>query len=363
MKREILAAGAVLVIVTALSGCTTFSFAPPPVQSEFRIAPSQSVCGKAAASNTPIEHDFRGARYLIDNFTNAYRCASHEAANGRQIFEVPSFLALVSAAIGPTFGLSDDARIAALGAASVYGRANSYYAPREKIPALDAALDAVLCIKSESVGVAFFDTRQGDVDAARAAVVKAQGQITKLQTALATLETQRAATAAELAKLAGVNDAAAPARASLTAELKSIETEIGSTRTELTALETALKLIVDPAVAKAASVGGMGISGVAGDETLVVSLHEQYFEMVSSGLLSVERILANRLKSAGKYDPAGLQAEIEKLLDEKKAADDKVKTPTQFIAATVPEQKLDIELRVAAIQPRLQACVVRAKLG
>ena len=346
----------------ALSGCTTFSFAPPPVQTDYKVAPSKSVCGQAAASDTLISRDYRGARVLIDNFTVAYRCASHEVANGRQIFEVPSFIALVAAAIGPTFGLSDDGRIAALGAASVYGRANSYYAPRDKVPAVDAALDAVICIKSESIGVAFFDSRLGDAEAARVAIGAAQTQISKLQTALATLEVRRVATVAELQKLAQAADSSAAARASLSAELAIIETAIGSTRTELAALESALNTLVDPKTVKAAAVTGLGIDGVS-DPALVISVNEQYFEMVSSALLSVERILASRLKSIGKYDAAGLQAEIAKQLEDMRTTDAKLKPASDFAGLSAPEKNEEVKLQVAAIQPRLQNCVVRAKLG
>jgi hypothetical protein len=303
-----------LVVASTLCGCSTFSFAPPGVQTDYRVSRSQTVCGVAASPGDPIYKNFRGARDLIDNFTTAYRCAAHEAADGRQIFEVPSFLALVAAAIGPTFGLDSDGRIAAVAAASVYGRANSYYAPREKIPALDAALDAVLCIKSESVGVAFFDTRAGDADKVRAAAIATQAKIGALKLALTSLDAKRATAASELAKLTSVNDASALARAAALNELKNIETDISATAGQLSILEAALKVIADPGVVKAASVAGMRIHGVA-DDDLAVSLHEQYFEMVSAALLSVERILATRIKSVGKpFDAAGLQAEVAKLV-------------------------------------------------
>lgn len=352
-----------IVAAATLSGCTTFSFAPPSVQTDYKMAPSQSVCGHSPTTGSQIYKDFRGARDLIDNFTTAYRCASREAADGRQIFEVPSFLALVAAAIGPTFGLTNDGRLAAAAAAAVYGRANSYYAPREKMPALDAALDAVLCVKSESIGVAFFDTRAGDAERVRAAVINAQGQISKLQGALTTLETRRAAAVVELQKLSQVNDSSAAARTAVLAELTSLDASIRSTKAELATLETALNTLVDPKAVGAAALTGMGIDGVSDDPALVVSLNEQYFEMVSSALLSIERILANRLKSAGKYDPAGLQAEIGKLIADMKAADDKLKPPGAFVGLAAADKNQEVKLMVAAIQPRLQNCVVRAKLG
>jgi hypothetical protein len=360
-------AGFAFLGAVGLSGCTTFSFAPPSVQTEYRIGASRSACGPTSKDGRQIEKNFRGARDLIDNFTTSYRCASHEAADGRQIFEVPSFLALVAAAMGPTFGLTDHGRIAAAGAASVLGRANSYYAPREKMPALDAALDAVLCVKSESIGVAFFDTRQGDAEQARTAVIKAQQQITQLQTALTSLETRRAAAVSELEKLTQATDSSSVARTAALTELKSVEASISDTGAELTTLETALNALVDSKVLKTVSISRIGIAGVD-DENLVASVNEQYFEMVSSALMSVERILANRMKSAGKYDPAGLQAEIGKLIADMKAADDKTNNQfalrSQATAQTMQIQTVaEIKLMVAAIEPKLQNCVVRAKLG
>nr|WP_294812724.1 hypothetical protein [uncultured Sphingomonas sp.] len=344
-----------------LSGCTTFSFAPPTVQTDYKVNKSQAVCAPQAASTDEITHDFRGARNLIDNFTSAYRCSVAEAADGRQIFEVPSFLALVTAALGPTFGLHDDGRIAAVASAAVLGRANSYYAPREKLPALDAALDAVLCVKTETVGVAFFDTRQGDAESVRAAVTQTQQQITGMKLTLAALEAKRATAVGQLKALASTVDASSPARTALIAELTTTEAAIRATVDELTKLESALALIVDPAT-RIAAAAPLGIAGVT-DGPVIVSAHEQYFEMVSGALLSIERVLAARLKSMGKYDAGGLQAEIAKTIEDMRAADAKLR-PVRTLARLADADQIDeVQLRVAAIQPRLQGCVLRAKLG
>lgn len=344
-----------------LSACSTFSFAPPTVQTEFKLAASSSLCGPRARPTAEITKDFRGARSLIDNFTIAYRCSVQEAADGRQIFEVPSFLALVTAAIGPTFGLSNDGRIAAISGASVYGRANSYYAPREKLPALDAALDAVICVKSESIGVPFFDTRQGDAEAVRTAIRALQGQITPFTESLVLLEAKRAVTVAELAKLEAIADASAAARASLLADLKLTETVIALTKAELEKLAAALGKIVDTGATRLAASPPLGIAGVD-DLAVVASANEQYFELVSGSLLSIERILGARLKSAGKFDPAGLQAEIGKTLTEMQEADNKTRqTPLRGLGDQ--EKGEEVRLRVQALQPKLQNCVVRAKLG
>jgi hypothetical protein len=342
-----------------LGGCTTFSFAPPVVQTEYKAARS-SLCAPQIASTEEITRDYRGARNLIDNFTSAYRCSVAEAADGRQIFEVPSFLALVAGAIGPTFGLDSDGRIAAVASASVLGRANAYYAPREKLPALDAALDAVLCIKAESIGIAFFDTRQGDADQMREAVGKTQQQIAKLKTSLASLQTKRATAVSQLQALEPTVDASSSARAALVSELANTDASIRATDAELAALEAALSTIADPAK-RIASVIPLRIAGA--DPSVAASANEQYFEMVSSALFSVERVLGGRLKAVGKFDAAGLQAEIADAIAKMKDADAKLIPKKSLLGLSMAEQAEEVQLRINAIQPRLQACVVRAKLG
>lgn len=248
-----------------------------------------------------------------------------------------------------------------MASAAVLGRANTYYAPREKLPALDAALDAVLCVKTETVGVAFFDTRQGDAEAVRAAVTQTQQQITSIKATLAALEAKRATAVSQLQALASTIDASSPARTALVAELTTTEAAIKTTVAELTKLEAALALIVDPATRIAAATP-LGIAGVTAGP-VVVSANEQYFEMVSGALLSIERVLAGRLKSAGKYDAAGLQAEIAKTIEEMRAADAKLRPARALAGLPAADQIDEVQLRVAAIQPRLQGCVVRAKLG
>jgi hypothetical protein len=144
----------------SLTGCATVSFAPPKVDTNKAIDRNAAGgCLQAGrARGASIVQDVAGATALIDNVVLAYRCAAHEAADGRQIFEVPSLLSLVAAAMGPTFGLTNDGRIAAAVSAAVLGKANAYYAPKEKAHIIDAALDAALCVQTNAVGVPFFDT-------------------------------------------------------------------------------------------------------------------------------------------------------------------------------------------------------------
>lgn len=280
-------ATAAICLASLLAGCSTFSFAPPPVEVDRDIAnPDPSKCAQLAGMDQPaLQPNVVGAIELTDNFVRAYRCASHEAADGRQIFEVPSMLALVTAAIGPSFGLDDDGRIAAAASAALYGRANSYFAPKEKAKLLDTALDAVLCVKTESVKVSFFDTTRKP-------------------------------------------DSGTPA---------------------LTIRRT-----------------------VANGGKAEIDVPRQYFEMVSAALFSVERILAQRLRDAGAMDTAGIAsqfADFAKQAEEAKAKkarllniDNNGDGMLTFADRTPEVNSQMIELDIEELQPRLQTCIVRAKL-
>lgn len=195
---------------------------------------------------------------LIDNFVDAYRCAAHSAGNGRQWFEVPSFLALTGAATATILGAGETVPVIAGAANQILPGGKAYYVPQQKAEIFDHALDAILCIKTEAVGVPAFST---DLEG---------------------------------------------------------------------------RVLRD---------GG----------SVEVSFEEQYFHLVAAALLSVERAMAQRLSTVGKFDPAGVVAEIEKLKKEEDAAADAA-GKSRIGAADFATLQLDV------LQPRLQKCVVRAKM-
>ncbi|MCW3835929.1 hypothetical protein ACFQ1E_07750 [Sphingomonas canadensis] len=158
-SRIVRKAGALAGVVAAgslLAGCQTFSFAPPPVN--LSTAAVVEKCPGAAKAAVALDaRTIDGAARLIDNFVLAYRCAQVQATDGRRIFEVPSFLALATAAMAGPLGIGDNSATIIAGGAAVAGGANRYFAPKEKAGILNAALDALLCIKMESVGAHYFD--------------------------------------------------------------------------------------------------------------------------------------------------------------------------------------------------------------
>jgi hypothetical protein len=280
-------------LILALSACATTSFSPPSVNlvNAMETRGSNRSIGQSCKpfekreSNQPvkIEQTVSGARQLIENFILDYRCRAHSAANGRQIFEIPSFLTAVGTVAATAFGAGPNVAIAGGTGASVFRGAKSYYSPKEKADIFDSSLDALLCVKLESVGIDAFDIAKVDIAAARAADFQ--------------------------------NDAD----------------------------------------------GGNEVS---------VSAQQRYFDLISASLMSVERVLAQRLSAVGVFDPAGVVAEIEKLASEirskegaasQAAANNKATAMGIADAAGIASASQAI-IKLDALRPKLETCVVRAKL-
>jgi len=389
-RIAILLAGAAMT-----SGCATSSFAPPAVELDRPIvSPDPTKCAQLAPPSGPrLQHNVAGGVDLVDNFVRAYRCAAREAADGRQAFEVPSFLALAAAGLGPAFGMSEDAGLALGGAAAVAGHANSYYAPKQKAVVLDSALNAVLCVKTESVGVDFFDTRRDPDPVIESAIASTQQVLGTLNADVQKLSIERSAVQLEISGAAREmqiaptpegREAASQRQQQQRMRTAEIDTEIASKAQAVSAATNALvrlrsrelSSIVNPLIITRQLSGG----GV-----VEVSVAEQYFQMVSAALLSVDRILAQRLSNTGSFDSAGLASELSTLIkkrDDAEAALNTAKDARDKAAATaggggggggaaVPmamapgEERANekvIELSIGVLQPALQKCVVMAKL-
>jgi hypothetical protein len=141
----------------ALTGCTSTSFAPPRVNVHtFRLTGSvDNHCHVYADTDKPsaIYPNVDGAQALISNYLDSYRCAMREAANGRQPWEILSFLTLVASTTASALGAGKNVAIVGTSANSVFQAGNGYYAPREQTEILNNAVDALACIQNESVGI------------------------------------------------------------------------------------------------------------------------------------------------------------------------------------------------------------------
>jgi hypothetical protein len=275
-----------------LSGCSTFSFGPPDVSVTHNdVGRDHYVSCMPHPGGGAIGRNVDGALLLIDNFVDAYRCAAHSAADGRQAFEIPSFISLVGSAAAVALGAGRNVAIVGGIGNSVFSGGKAYYDPQAKVGILDHSLDALLCIQTEAVDIKAFDVPQ-----------VAQAEKTRFAAA-------------------------------------------------------------------------MGEAGGDASEVVVTS-DQQYFNMVAAALFSVERITALQLSRAGKFDPAGVVAEIEKLAKDEQAKKDAQKNPPPvnsskpggvpaFAAAGVSTQLAvqQVHLELDLLQTKLQQCVVRAKMG
>lgn len=330
------------VALVGLSGCATTSFAPPQVRMdrEVRATNSQTffnaVCTPSDLKNYPkIRRDTQGALLLISNYVLVYRCQADRAAEGRQFFEVPGFLAVAGGAVAAALGAGTNVAIGTGAASAILGQGKSYYAPKDKAVVLNDGVDALLCVQNEAVGIDAYTLK---------ALSNAQ-------------------------QATGVGTVGPPAPT------------------------------------------------VAGDETdtpnppapegpeVYISAQRQYFEMVRTALIAVERVVASRLSNAGKqFDTAGVLAEMEKYKAEQKEAEagaptvdgggqagetpatagavakDAVKAvkadkgtmsaeeeatqtrAVQRLEAIPSEQVGRTVIKLRALQPKLQQCILRAKI-
>jgi len=139
----------------SLPGCATTSFAPPRVDvrnamtGESLDAHCNIYLGKGAAIGSNVD----GAQALISNYLDSYRCTMREAANGRQPWEILSFLSLIASTTAMALGAGKNVAIVGASANSVFTAGNGYYAPRDQAAILNDAVDALACIQNESVGI------------------------------------------------------------------------------------------------------------------------------------------------------------------------------------------------------------------
>lgn len=344
MNKIILALG----LAVPLGACTTTSFAPPAVNPQWK-AHVQGAAGCQArtvgVTEERITHDVEGAMTLTDNFVLAYRCAERELANGRQFFQLPSFAAAAVGLVGPSLGLGHDGSLIAGTTAGLFNTGNGYYAPRAKAGLVSAAHRALVCIKIEAAGVSYFHLVAEDDEEAGGAARTMESSATDLMPLLAELK----ANAVVLETRRAVDPAAE-----------------GQLRANWAQQQAVMTAMVNSSVA-AATEAAVG--------SVLMSAEVQYFQMVSGALLSVESILAERLRDVGSADTKEIFAQLTKLAEQhaaaKKALEDAKKKDAAgtggtaeamtMSEATVDERVKLVELENAVLQPKLQVCVLEAR--
>jgi len=292
----------------ALSGCATTSFAPPPVAVNYDGDRDHSGLCRAGGSRpvtVTVQRNVAGAYSLVDTFIETYRCAAHSAANGRQAFEIPAFVATTGAALATAVGGGATYGIVGTAANAAFNAGGKYWDPKLKAGIYDHSLDALLCVKTEAVGIPAYKFDQAAAEAAE--------------------------------------EAAASARNGQPASI------------------------------------------------VEVSAEQQYFEMVSAAAFSIERILAHRLSNMAPVDAGAVAAELRNAIDAARKAEEERKKkagggggsgegsdtdpaamrgdpddPFRMLPvdedAEEPSKQNMVELDLAVLKPKLDECVIRAKL-
>ena len=119
------------------------------------------------------------------------------------------------------------------------------------------------------------------------------------------------------------------------------------------------------------------LGGLGKKSTVTVTADAQYFMMVSAAAFSVERILAQRLSNMASVDASAVAAEIAKAIADAQASQTARNEASKgkavevsgedgspaFVERTAPVPAAElIHLDLAVLKPKLDQCVIRAKL-
>ena len=259
----------------SLCSCATLSFAPPQVRHDREIYADNeqtffnATCTPNHADTNPlIKKNVEGALALIDNYILTYRCQRDRAAEGRQFFEVPAFLATAGGVAAAAFGAPADVAIGTSAGAAALAQGKSYYAPKDKGKVLADGLKAMLCIHNEAVGI-------------DGPTIEAISQVQK---------------------------------------------NSGTTPPPQEPPKDPPKDPPNTGIA-ATSTGTVDKAGDEDDGPIIsVPYDRQYFNMIATSLWSVEQVVSDRLSDSGaQFDMSGVVAELDKL---KQEAADKEKAAT-----------------------------------
>lgn len=139
----------------ATGACAPTSFAPPKVELSAHASPT-----------------LQDGIADVDAFIVKYRVYARSAANGRQFFEVPAFVAALGAVTATAFGAGPDVTLGSGAAGALLGGGKAYYAPKTKAEIYASAYGALMCIQQVALGVKpFADAPANDL---RNAFVRAQ---------------------------------------------------------------------------------------------------------------------------------------------------------------------------------------------
>lgn len=407
----------------ALAGCGTYSFAPPEVSLSRRVS-GQNLSQDClisptavAAERSDIGHNVDGALDLVENFIDSYRCTMRLAADGRQAWQLPGFLALAGSAAASAFGGGTDWGIAGGAASAMFNAGNAYYNPAEQAAILRDAIGALTCIQTEAVGVSAFSrvptaapaVANANVEAAERGALAAdshtQGALMELQRATTEVEAREGDVAMAAQRFNQMSSQIAPQslsppdgqaadRAAPQAQSPQVTAQLEITRAQgraaaarQAAQQAQDALLAAQAAAAPAWARLAEAQAQAALSEIEITPERQYYNLVAAALLGVEISAAQRLSRRGTYNAEGVRAQIAALTNQAEKAQNLVTNPppapppppplppppgggaapaqavhfdAALAAATARVQR--IQLRLDAMQPKLQQCILRAQV-
>lgn len=369
----------------ALAGCSTYSFGPPQVsQSRETLDQDVSETCLAPPGGLRLERNVKGALDLIDNYVGAYRCTLRMAADGRQAWQVPGFLSLITATMAAALGGGRDWAIAGGSANAMFNAGNAYYDNVGQAAIIQDALKSFSCIQTEAVGVESFikipEVQNAPAEAReKAAAAGLAAAEERLQSAREAFEAADTRATFALNVAADAEQEANRLRAeSVTGEfLSAQQTAVAKRREEREA--NALLQTMRSSLARATAERSAALAELAAarDEaatlgSVKITAEQQYFNMVAAALQRVEAAAAARLAKRGTYKPEDVVVLIEALTkkaDEaaKKAEKDRqsnLGTGQGFAERSGNDRAVaimtQIELELAALRPKLDKCLIHA---
>lgn len=144
----------------SLAACTgPLSFAPPEVGFSYKDQASQG-CDSKTPRQQQVERDVPGAFKVVDMFVDAYRCRANSTADGKQIFDVPAFVATTGGAAAAALGTGVTVGILAQTGNAVFNAGKAYYDPDKQGNIINAAVGALICVRTEAAGADHFNLKK-----------------------------------------------------------------------------------------------------------------------------------------------------------------------------------------------------------
>ena len=412
----------------ALQGCGHMSFAPPEV-SVMHATPERSVensCLAAPGTGDRIPRNLNGAQQLISNYVDAYRCTIRVAADGRQAFQVPGFLALAGSAAATALGGGPRWTIAGGAASAMFGAGSAYYDGPAQVQILSDGLEALDCIQLESVGIDAFprgpraqnaeprareqnareavEQAQQQVDDARSAVARADRQATETSNRFSGAQSAlNSATAAVQAEVQSQSQPETQAQGPVTVGVPLAETLLPlqsnlenarqdqqDARRTLAGAETSLGR-ANAALARAQTELAEARLATASLGEVELSAEEQYFNLIAAVLMDVEVFVARRLSQRGTApDGQAIADRILGLVEQARKAQELLDqarggqtgengaggenggngegAPAIRLSETgsdrtnAPDPARIVTLQIEVLRPKLEQCIARAQL-